>query len=171
MLYYLSQKLIDYSSSYYIFFSSHFNMVNSSRLFVGCRVTGSFGPFIENKSGGKKRRTRERVRDTVIRAVEKHEWDVILDFDCKLKKGISSRSLMIASGEEGIPLTSVNIEDDSNKSKGKGVEVRIWMKLNNISILLFATNYVVILTFILILHRILRTPMLVIGFLIIFVQY
>ena len=74
----------------------------------------------------------------MIRAVEKHKWDVIFDFDGKLKTGISSRSLMIASGEEGIPLTSVNIDDDSNGSNGKEVEVRTWMKLNNISILLFA---------------------------------
>ena len=47
----------------------------------------------------------------MIRAVDKHKWDVVFDFDGKLKTGISSRSLMIVSGEEGIPLTSVNIED------------------------------------------------------------
>ena len=117
-------------------------MVNSSRLFVGCRVTGCFGPFIENESRSKKRRTRERVTGTVIRAVDKHKWDVIFDFDGKMRRGISSRSLMIALGEAGIPLTSVNIEDNSHKSNGKEAEVRICIKLNDI-ILLFATNNIV----------------------------
>ena len=169
ILYYCSQKLIIYSFLCCIFFLSHFNMVNSSRLFVGCRVTGCFGPFIENESSNsKKRRTRERVTGTVIRAVDKHKWDVIFDFDGKLKKGISSRSLMIAPGEAGIPLTNVNVEEDD--SNGKEAEVRIWINLN--IILFFCTNYVVILfSIFILLHRILRTPMPVMGFLIILVQY
>ena len=126
MLYYCSQKLIIYSSLCCIFFLPHLNMVNSSRLFVGCRVTGCFGPFVENesRSSNKKRRTRERVTGTVIRAVDKHKWDVIFDFDGKLKKGISSRSLMIASGEAGIPLTDVNVDEDNSNGKEAG-EVRI----------------------------------------------
>ena len=105
-------------------------MVNSSWLFVGCCVTGYFG------RRSKKRRTRERVTGTVNRAVDKHKWDVIFHFDGKLKKGISSRSLMIASGEEGISLTRFNVEDDSHESNGKEAEVRIWIKLNHIVSLL-----------------------------------
>ena len=124
ILYNWSQKLTIFVFISLFYFSSHLNMVNSSRLFVGCRVTGCFGPFIENENKSKKRRTRERVSGTVLRAVDKHKWDVIFDIDGKLKKGISSRSLMIASSEEGIPLTSANIEDDSNEQE---VEVRIWM--------------------------------------------
>lgn len=98
-----------------LFFSSNFKMVSSSRLFVGCRVTGCFGPFIEDPDSTRKRRTRERVTGTIIRAADKHKWDVIFDFDGKLKKGISSRSLMIASAGEGIPLASTGIEEQINE--------------------------------------------------------
>ena len=110
-----------------LFSSSHFNMVNSSRLFVGCRVTGCFGPFIEDPNSSRKRRTRERVTGTVIRATDKHKWDVIFDFDGKLKKGISSRSLMIASAGEGIPLAS-SIEEHKNEDNSTEVEVRKWIE-------------------------------------------
>ena len=88
-------------------------MVNSSRLFVGCHVTGCFGPFIEYPNSSRKTRTRERVTGIVIRATDKHKWDVIFDFDGQLRKGISSRSLMIASAGEGIPLAS-GIEEHQN---------------------------------------------------------
>ena len=102
----------------------------SSRLFVGCRVTaGCFGPFIEDTNSTRKRRTRERVTGTVIRGAGKHKWDVISDFDGKLKKGISSQLLMIASAGEGIPLVS-GIEEHNNEENSTEVGVRIWIELH-----------------------------------------
>ena len=82
-------------------------MVNSSQLCVGCCLTGYFGQFIEDSNSTRKRRTQERVTCIVIRAADKHKWDVIFDFHGKLKKEIVSILLMIASTGEGIPLTSV----------------------------------------------------------------
>ena len=75
---------------------------------------------------------------------------------------------MIAPGEAGIPLTNVNVEEDD--SNGKEAEVRIWINLN--IILFFCTNYfVIVFSIFILLHRILRTRMPVMGFLIILVQY
>ena len=89
-------------------------MVQSSRLFVGCRVSGCFGPFLSSTSESGKRRKRQRVVGTIIRAAELHKWDVIFDYNGTVKKDVSSRSLTIVSDDVGIPINNNTINDETN---------------------------------------------------------
>ena len=61
----------------------------------------------------------------MIRSADKYKWDVTFDFDGKLKKGTSSRSLIITSNGECVPLARDNLDDSTNGSGNREVEVRI----------------------------------------------
>lgn len=89
-------------------------MVKSSRLFVGCRVSGCFGPFISNTSESGKRRKRERVVGTIIRATDKHKWDVIFDYNGTVKSDVSSRSLTIVDDDAGLPINNTTTHDETS---------------------------------------------------------
>ena len=81
-------------------------MVRSAHVFVGCRVEGSHGPLTSNPNTHSKRRVREKVVGTVIKAAGLHNWDVNFDFDGKVKT-VSSRSLKIVPVESGIPVNEI----------------------------------------------------------------
>ena len=89
-------------------------MVQSSRLFVGCRVAGCFGPFLSSTSESRRRRKRQRVVGTIIRAADLHKWDVIFDYNGTVKKDVSSRSLTIVSNDVGIPINNTINEETNN---------------------------------------------------------
>ena len=60
-------------------------MPNSSHIFIGCRVEGSFGPLIPNPNPKQKRRIREKVYSTVIRAVDQRQWEIVADIHGEIK--------------------------------------------------------------------------------------
>ena len=53
-------------------------MVRSAHVFVGCSVTGSHGLLTNNPHVHSKRRVREKVAGSAIKAAGLHEWDVTL---------------------------------------------------------------------------------------------
>ena len=77
-------------------------MINSDRIHPGRRVYGAHGPLLANPNGGK-RRVREKVHGTVLKAVDQHKWEVVFDFDGKTKI-VTSKSLKIVADEAGIPI-------------------------------------------------------------------
>ena len=81
-------------------------MVHSSHIFVGCRVEGSHGPLLPNPNPNAKRRVREKVAGTVLKASGLHQWDVLFDFDGKVKQ-VSSRSLRIVPTQSSIPVDEI----------------------------------------------------------------
>ena len=81
-------------------------MVRSAHVFVGCRVEGIHGPLTSNPNTHSRRRVREKVVGTVIKAAGLHNWDVNFDFDGKLKT-VSSRLSKILSVESGIPVNKI----------------------------------------------------------------
>jgi len=78
-------------------------MALSNRIHVGCRVIGSHGPLQSNPNARIKRRVRQKVVGTVIRASGTHTWDVIFDYNGETKT-CRSGSLKIVPNETGIPL-------------------------------------------------------------------
>ena len=60
-------------------------MPNSSHVFVGRRVEGSFGPLILNPNPKQKRKMREKACSTAIRAVDQRRWEMVADIDGKIK--------------------------------------------------------------------------------------
>ena len=78
-------------------------MALSNRIHVGCQVIGSHGPLQTNPNASIKRRVRQKVVGTVIRASGTHTWDVIFDYN-GMTKSCKSGSLKIVPNETGIPL-------------------------------------------------------------------
>ena len=60
-------------------------MSNSFHISVGCRVEGTFGPPVPNPNPKVKKRVREQVSGTVIRAVDQRRWEIVCDLDGKIK--------------------------------------------------------------------------------------
>ena len=58
--------------------------------------------YFPNPNGGK-RRVRERVYGTVVKAVGQHKWEVTFDFD-GVAKEVTSKSLQLATEGAGIPV-------------------------------------------------------------------
>ena len=89
-------------------------MARATSLQAGCRVIGSHGPLIDNPNPNIKRRVREKVIGTVIRASGQRKWIVVFDFDGK-EKEVASASLKKVSDEStGVPL---------NETRGAGSDV------------------------------------------------
>ena len=82
-------------------------MANKLRISVGCRVEGGHGPLISNPDPAIKRRVRSRAVGTVLRSVEQRKWEVVFDFDAKVKT-VSSSSLTIVESDRAIPLNELN---------------------------------------------------------------
>ena len=78
-------------------------MSKSVRIGAGSRVEGSYGPLITNPNASIKRRIRSKAIGTVIKAAGPHKWEVVFDFDAKVKT-VSSRSLTVVQADAGIPL-------------------------------------------------------------------
>ena len=78
-------------------------MSNSSHISVGCRVEGAFGPLVDNPNPKVKRRVRERVCGTVIKAVDQRRWEIVSDIDGEIKI-ITSNALKVVPDEFGVPL-------------------------------------------------------------------
>ena len=92
-------------------------MNSSSRIAIGSRVEGSYGPLVTNLDASKKRRIRSKAVGAVIRAAETHKWDVVFDFDRKTKR-VSSRSLSVVPSETGIPLDETTVRAVSSSCVG-----------------------------------------------------
>ena len=78
------------------------------RIGTGSRVKGSHGHLIMNPNASIKRQIRSKAIGTVVKAAGPHKWEVIFDYDAKVKT-VSSRSLTIVEIDAGIPLDE---EDD-----------------------------------------------------------
>ena len=78
-------------------------MNKRTRIGAGSRVEGSHGPLITNPNASIKRQIRSKVIGTVVKAAGPHKWEVIFDYDAKVKT-VSSRSLTIVETDAGIPL-------------------------------------------------------------------
>ena len=81
-------------------------MVTSDRIHPSCRVIGSHGPLVAS-SKSVKRRVREKVYGTIVKAVDQQRWEVMLDFDNRTKL-ITSRSLKLVKLSAGIPLNELS---------------------------------------------------------------
>ena len=82
-------------------------MVNMLRISVGCRVEGGHGPLIPNPDPAIKRRACSHAVGTVLHSVEQRKWEVVFDFDSKVKT-VSSSSLTIVESDRAIPLNELN---------------------------------------------------------------
>ena len=78
-------------------------MTKSKRIFVGCRVEGGHGPLVANPNPNIKRRVHSRVVGTVLKANEQHKWEVLFDFNGKVKV-CSLKLLSIVPLGSGVPL-------------------------------------------------------------------
>lgn len=108
-------------------------MARATSLHAGCRVTGSHGPLMENPNPNIKRRVRQKVNGTVIRATGQRRWIVVFDFDGK-EKEVTSASLKVATDSaEGIPLNETATGTDTESTAGTGLE-------NNVSFPSFAMH-------------------------------
>lgn len=81
-------------------------MVVTKRIAVGLRVAGKHGPLVPNPSGGKQR-VRETAYGTVIRAVEKGQWEVRFDYDGR-RKQVKNTTLKVVNNEAGIYLEDLD---------------------------------------------------------------
>ena len=72
------------------------------RIGAGSRVEDSHGPLITNPNENIKRRMRSKAIVTVVKAAGPHKWEVIFDYDAKVKT-VSSRSLTIVETDAGVP--------------------------------------------------------------------
>ena len=88
----------------------------TKRIKIGSRVSGSHGPLITNPNARVKRRVRQVVVGTVIKAAGIASWDVVFDFDGKVKNNVSSRALTLVPDASGIPLS----EETSGSSSTDG---------------------------------------------------
>ena len=88
-------------------------MVHINRIFTGSRVKGPHGPLVINPNGGK-RRVREKVYGTVIKATGAHKWEVQFDFDGKSKE-VTSKSLSLVEGETGAPVDELRIRSEERQ--------------------------------------------------------
>ena len=61
-------------------------MSSKIRIVLGCRIEGSYGEFNPNR---KKHRIKAKVMGTVTSVVGSYEWNVLFDYNGKVKKVIS----------------------------------------------------------------------------------
>ena len=87
-------------------------VVNAVRLVPDSRLFGSHGPLVANPNASVKRRVRDKVYGTVVKAEGLHKWEVRFDFDGK-SKVVSSRSLKLVPNDAGIPLNEESEGSDS----------------------------------------------------------
>ena len=80
------------------------------RIGAGSRVEGSHGPLVTNLTASIKRRVRSKVVGTVVKATGPHKWEVIFDYDAKVKT-VSSMSLKIVETDARIPLDDEDTVD------------------------------------------------------------
>ena len=92
-------------------------LTSSCRIKVGSRVEGSHGPLILNPNANKKRRIREIVVGTVVRASRTAKWDIVFDFDGIPKVNIFLHVLNLVPDDSGIPLNETSSICLSNGSK------------------------------------------------------
>ena len=78
-------------------------MSDLKRNFLGCRVEGSHGPLVANPNPSIKRRVHSRAVGTVVKARDQHKWEVLFDYNSKVKV-CNSKSLTIVPFETGVPL-------------------------------------------------------------------
>ena len=90
-------------------------MVHINRIFAGSRVKGPHGPLVTNPNGGK-RRVREKVYGTVIKAIGAHKWEVRFDFDGVIKE-VTSKSLSLVEGEAGVPVDELRIRSEETRGQ------------------------------------------------------
>lgn len=88
-------------------------MAHPSRIYIGCRIEGSYGPLQPNPNSNTKRRVRLRVVGTVMSAAGPNMWNVSFDFDGKTK-AVHSRSVIIVPDGTAIP-----VHELANNSNGK----------------------------------------------------
>ena len=86
-------------------------MVSSKRIYPGCRVEGRYGPLQPNPNPNIKRRVREMVVGTVLRAAEQRKWEVLFDFAGK-SRTVTSNSLKVVDGDHGVPLDELHNASD-----------------------------------------------------------
>ena len=84
---------------------------------IGTRVEGCFGPLIPNPNPAIKHHMRSRVVGTVLRALERHQWEERFDYDGK-EQAVQSNGLNIIPIHTGIPL---NEESDCISSSSDTV--------------------------------------------------
>ena len=80
-------------------------------------MKGPHGSLIPNPNGGK-RRVRERVYGTVVKAVGQHKWEVKFDYD-GIAKEVTSKSLQLESEGAEIPV------DELTRSEAVSQEVSL----------------------------------------------
>ena len=85
-------------------------MVSSDKIVAGTLVSGSHGKLIPNPNPNVKRRVREKVVGTVIKAAGLHKWEVLFDYN-KQMQVVTSKSLKIVPTESGIPLNEESAKD------------------------------------------------------------
>ena len=90
-------------------------MVHINRIFAGSRVKGPHGPLVANPNGGK-RRVREKVYGTVIKAIGAHKWEVRFDFDGVINE-VTSKSLSLVEGEAGVPVDELRIRSEETRGQ------------------------------------------------------
>ena len=73
-------------------------MSNSLHISVGCRVEGVFGRLVPNPNIKVKRREREKVYGTVIRAVDQRRWETVCDLDGEINI-VTSNSVKVVPDE------------------------------------------------------------------------
>ena len=85
--------------------------MTTKRIAVGLRVAGKHGPLMVNPSGGK-RRVRDTAYGTVIRAVDKGQWEVRFDYDGR-RKTVRNTTLKVVDDEVGIPIENLNLNKET----------------------------------------------------------
>ena len=78
-------------------------MPRSKKIFVGCRVEESHGPFVANPDTKIKRRGYSKIIGIGLKANEQHKWDALFEFNNKVKV-CSSNLLSIVCFGSGVPL-------------------------------------------------------------------
>ena len=83
---------------------------------IGSRVKGNHNPLIFDLNASIKRIIWSKAIGTVEKVVGLHKWDIVFDYDTKVKT-VSSRSLIIVEIDGGIPLCKEgDVDTDTNVS-------------------------------------------------------
>ena len=99
-------------------------------------MKGPHGALLPNPNGGK-RRVRERVYGTVVKAVGQHKWEVTFDFD-GVAKEVTSKSLQLATEGAGIPVDELT----SSEAARDAVSLQPQWVLLSIFVTIFANTTV-----------------------------
>lgn len=96
-------------------------MASTGRIFPGSRVSGSHGSLIPNPKPNAKRRVQSKAVWTVMSACGAHKWNVLFDFDSKVKT-VMSKSLKVVDTSVGIPLNEATFNEEVGTS---GVHISV----------------------------------------------